>query len=226
MTNIELMKNYLLGYVKDFIKEYYKCDEQITATMNDGCVYIKYYRDDVEKGIFKLQCRVNFFGEHVVWIQPNFSTAMVIIPVDKCPYIGTPIAYISLQEPSDAFVKFDIEDDMHLIPLCRYITFRMYKDNILSTYIDKIGKQPYEKQDVRFTTTEVFNPDYWHVGDAVEFTRKGKVGDTFKEFTGQALITKINYNIIDIEYIDGIRVGMTITFDDVKGGKVKIRKLN
>ena len=223
MTNIELMKNYLLDYVKDFIIAYYKCDEQLITTINDGCVYITYHRDDVEKGVFELQCRVNLFGEPVVWIQTNFSTTIVIIPVDKCPYIGTPIAYISIQKPSDAFSKFDIESDMHLIPLCRYITFRMYKDNILSTDIDKIGKQPYEKQDEIFTTTEIFNPDYWHVGDAVEFTRTTPAGN---KITKCALIEKVNHNSLEIEYIDNIRIGANITLDDVKSGKVKTRKLS
>jgi hypothetical protein len=165
---------------------------------------------------------VNLFGEPAVWIQPNFSTAMVIIPVDKCPYVGTPIAYISIQEPSDTFVKFDVEDDMHLIPLCRYITFRMYEDDIVSTFIDKIERQTYDKHDNRFITIQVFNPDYWHVGDAIEFTKTTPAGNKIIKC---ALIEKVNHISLEVEYVDGIRVGMTITLDDVDTGKVKIRKL-
>ena len=44
--------------------------------------------------------------------------------------------------------------------------------------------------------------------------------------TRAALIEKVGYTTIEVEYVDGIRVGMTITLDEIKSGKVKVKKLN
>ena len=230
MTNIELMKNYLLGYVKRFIKDYYVFTEISVTPLSDR--YTVSFKKNNREAVFIINCYTNIFGESGVVITQNFSDTRIVIPIGKIPIIETPISYINIKEPRHCFTEFSSVSDVDIVSLCRYITFKMYLDGILATDLDEILKSNNRKENIKnnkmFTTTKIFNPDYWHVGDAIEFTRVAKKGESKEPclLTRATLIEKVGYTTIEVEYVDNIRVGMTITLDDVQTGKVKIRKLN